>query len=125
MQTGETALIKASACGHTEVVDALIEAGTIMNLKKTNGYTALAVAILNQQHKVVNNLLLAGADPTIKDRVGFCYLYTYVREPRGVPPTPTPPSNKIHLRIPLDIPRVNKKEKRVSNCLNTVYRVLR
>ena len=28
-----------------------------------------------------------------------------------------------YFRLP--IPRVNKKEKRVSNCLNTVYRVLR
>ena len=48
-KAGETALMKASACGQVEVVDALIEAGTIINLKKMNGHTALAVAVLNQQ----------------------------------------------------------------------------
>ena len=62
--------MKASACGHVDVVDALIEAGTIVNLKKTNGHTALAVAVLQQELKIVNKLLLAGGDPTIKDQVG-------------------------------------------------------
>ena len=53
-----------------EVVDALIEAGAIVSLKKTNGHTALAVAVLNEHHTIVKKLLLAGADPTVKDRVG-------------------------------------------------------
>ena len=67
-------MMKASAYGQVEVMDALIEAGTIINLKKTNGHTALAVAVLNQQLKIINKLLLAGADPTIKDKVD-CLLH--------------------------------------------------
>ena len=63
--------MKASAQGHVEVVDTLIQAGTIVNLKKNNGQTALAIAVVNQQLKIVNKLLLVGADPTIKDEVGF------------------------------------------------------
>lgn len=76
--------MKASAYGHVDVVDTLIQAGTIVNLKKTNGQTALAIAVFNQQHKIINKLLLAGADPTIKDKVqernyhrgkgGYCIL---------------------------------------------------
>lgn len=62
--------MKASAHGHMEVVDTLIQAGTIMNLKNNNGQTALAIAVINQHLKIVNKLLLAGADPTIKDEVG-------------------------------------------------------
>ena len=76
VQAGETALMKASAYGHVEVVEALIEAGTIVNLKKTNGQTALMMAVLDQQLKIVNKLLLAGADPTIKDKVGKLPLCT-------------------------------------------------
>ena len=48
MQAGETALMKASAYGYVEVVDTLIQAGMVVNLKKSNGQTALAVAALDR-----------------------------------------------------------------------------
>ena len=67
-------MMKASAQGHIEVVDTLIQAGSIINLKKNNGQTALAIAVVNQQLKIVNKLLLVGADPSIKDKVGFAPL---------------------------------------------------
>lgn len=69
MQTGDTALIKASACGHMDIVNILVESGAILNLKKASGHTALAVAVLNQHHKVVDRLLMAGADAGIRDNV--------------------------------------------------------
>ena len=62
-------MIKASACGHLEVVNILVESGAILNLKKASGHTALAVAVLNHHHKVVERLLMAGADVGIRDTV--------------------------------------------------------
>ena len=69
MQTGETALIKASAHGQKEVVSILIEYGAILNLKRNSGHTALAVAVLSQQDNVVDSLLMAGAEIGIRDKV--------------------------------------------------------
>ena len=52
-----------------DIVDTLVESGAILDLKTIDGHTALTVAVLNQQPKIVSKLLLAGADISIKDKV--------------------------------------------------------
>ena len=61
--------MKASSCGHSQVVDALLKAGAIVNLKNSIGHTALAVGVLQKHHQVVLGLLSSGADVTVRDKV--------------------------------------------------------
>ena len=61
--------MKASAHGHIEVADALLESGAIVNLKSTNGHTALTDAVCNKHPRMVEKLLVVGADIGIRDKV--------------------------------------------------------
>ena len=62
-------MIKASAGGHSTIVDALIGSEAILNLKTTEGHTALTKAVIHQHPNIVSKLLLAGANLRIKDKV--------------------------------------------------------
>ena len=61
--------MKASASGNVEVAGVLLEAGAVIDLKSTSGHTALAEAVCNQHVRMVEKLLLAGADVGIRDKV--------------------------------------------------------
>jgi len=52
----------AAILGHTETVNALLDAGANIEAKDIGGYTALLVATIKGQ-KTVNALLAAGANP--------------------------------------------------------------
>ncbi|WP_045730045.1 ankyrin repeat domain-containing protein [Pseudarthrobacter chlorophenolicus] len=72
---GGTALIPASEHGHVEAVKILLAAGVPVNHVNNLGWTAMQEAILlnnggPRQQEVVRLLLLAGADPGIRDPEG-------------------------------------------------------
>ena len=64
--------MKASAYGHTDIVELLVESRAILDLKTTDGHTALSVAVLHQRPKIVSKLLLGGADLKVRDKVCYC-----------------------------------------------------
>jgi uncharacterized protein len=71
----ETALMRAAANGHSEVVQLLLARGADPNVRHTGigqlqGRTALLFAVDNQQAEVVALLLDAGADVNVKDALG-------------------------------------------------------
>lgn len=59
---GDTALIRASWNGHTEIVEALVEAGADVNVKDENGNIALIWASAVGYIEIVKALIEAGAD---------------------------------------------------------------
>lgn len=61
-KNGYTALILASDKGYTEVVKALLEAGTDVNIKSKNGNTVLIFASAEGHTEIVEALLEAGAE---------------------------------------------------------------
>ena len=61
---GFTALIKAVANGHTDIVDLLLARGAPVNTP-AGTHTALRAATLNGQAALVDKLLKAGADASI------------------------------------------------------------
>jgi uncharacterized protein len=67
---GKTALILASAAGHTKVVEALIELGADIQAHDNNGATALILAATEGHAEVVRVLLSRGADVAAKDHDG-------------------------------------------------------
>jgi len=75
---GFTALIKAVANGHTDVVDLLLARGAPVNTP-AGTHTALRAATLNGQAALVDKLLKAGADASIVSNnartplMGACY----------------------------------------------------
>jgi len=56
-----TALMYAAAGGYTEIVEMLIDNGTVVNLKADNGSTASMIAIEKGYTEIVNILKEAGA----------------------------------------------------------------
>jgi uncharacterized protein len=60
---GQNALMWAAAEGHTEVVDALIQAGADVKVKSVAGFTPLVFAAIKNDAKSVERLIGAGADP--------------------------------------------------------------
>jgi ankyrin repeat protein len=73
-ENGDTALIRASSRGHTEVVKFLIKEGADVNTKDIFGNTALTLASLGGYIEVVKLLLEAGADVNAKDKLGYTAL---------------------------------------------------
>jgi len=67
---GLTALMKASAGGHADVVKFLLDKGADVNSKNTNGYTALMAASWSGHADVVKLLLDRGVDVKAKDIEG-------------------------------------------------------
>ena len=61
-------LMQAASHGYDEIARELLAANADVNLKNTSNETALKFAIHESQDKVVEVLLEAGADPTIKTR---------------------------------------------------------
>ena len=59
---GWTALTKASACEHSQVVDILLTNGAGINLTSKDGKSALMVAILNNRQETATLLVERGAD---------------------------------------------------------------
>ena len=84
---GFTALIKAVANGHTDVVDLLLARGAPVNTP-AGTHTALRAATLNGQAALVDKLLKAGADASIVSNnartplMGACYHGHGVPRPR-------------------------------------------
>lgn len=60
--TGDTALIRASRCGHIEMVRLLIEKGADVNMADQFDETALMTACEYHHNEIVRYLLDAGAD---------------------------------------------------------------
>ena len=61
-----TPLMIASSCGHTEVLECLLQAEADVNSKDEDGYTPLAYAITGSKSlTVVQRLLQSGANPNI------------------------------------------------------------
>jgi ankyrin repeat protein len=67
---GETALIRASSRGRTEIVKLLLKAGANPDTKDNYGETALMRASLSGHKDIVILLLKAGANPDTKDNYG-------------------------------------------------------
>ena len=71
---GDTALMRAVDYGHTEIVNALLQAGAEVNAERTgtwnsvlSGNTALVTAVTHGNVEIVKALLNAGADPNTED----------------------------------------------------------
>lgn len=64
-------LIEAAVEGHAQIVQLLLEEGANINQRhKYNGETALAIATFNNREKVIEVLLIAGADVNIPNNDG-------------------------------------------------------
>ncbi|XP_021459661.1 ankyrin repeat domain-containing protein 29 isoform X9 [Oncorhynchus mykiss] len=64
---GSTALFKAAFKGHNAVIEELLKFSPSLGLLK-NGSTALHAAVMGDNHKSVNLLLGANADPTLPNK---------------------------------------------------------
>ena len=67
----ETYLMAASAHGHLEIAELLIENGSDINRVHEEMGTALLLAAINNHLDIVKYLLDRGADPTLSDESGF------------------------------------------------------
>lgn len=66
---GNNCLMLAAKLGHTDVIHALVEKGTVdLNLTNNQGQSALILAICNGQDKSADLLLRLEADPNIVDK---------------------------------------------------------
>ena len=73
---GLTALMMASANGHTEIVKLLLGKGAEVNVKNTDdGVTALFMASANGHTEIVKLLLDKGADVNVKNIYGITALF--------------------------------------------------
>ena len=66
---GFTALIRATAEGHTEMVRLLLDYGADINYQNRNGLIALIIASASGYTEIVRLLLEKGADPTIRNNI--------------------------------------------------------
>ena len=73
-EDGNTALMYASAEGHTVIVSMLIEAGADVNAKDIDGLTALMLASGEGHTETVSTLIKAGADVNAKTKEGWTAL---------------------------------------------------
>ena len=80
-QSGESALMKASYCGHVKTVEVLIEHEAILDLKTAKGLTALTYSVLHQHSDIVSRLVLAGANTRVKDEVLYSILLPLNQHP--------------------------------------------
>jgi uncharacterized protein len=59
---GQTALMWAAAEGHADVIQALLEAGSALNMRSAAGFTAFLFAVRDGHMEVAKRLLAGGAD---------------------------------------------------------------
>src|SRR3982750_2050599 len=67
---GVTALMRAAAHGHSEMVEALVGRGADVNLVRSDGFNALTLAAFFGHGDVVQILVEHGADPAMATRWG-------------------------------------------------------
>ena len=72
--SNETALIRASMNGHTDIVKMLLDRGTDVNAKNNYGNTALIRASMNGHTDTVALLLEKGADVNVTNNYGWTSL---------------------------------------------------
>ena len=66
---GNTPLIHASYHGRQKMIDRLVKRGADLDAQSNNGWTALHVAVGQEHLGVVGQLLRAGADVTVRNRL--------------------------------------------------------
>ena len=66
---GNTPLIHASYHGRQKMIDRLVRRGADLDAQSNNGWTALHVAVGQEHLEVVGQLLRAGADVTVRNRL--------------------------------------------------------
>jgi len=66
---GNTPLIHASYHGRQKMIDRLVKRGADLDAQSNNGWTALHVAVGQEHLEVVGQLLRAGADVTVRNRL--------------------------------------------------------
>jgi len=71
---GETALFKAAAKGHTDIVNLLLAKGADVHIKDNNGMTAMMEAAANGNAGIVEILRSRGADTNTKNKYGYTAL---------------------------------------------------
>ena len=76
--SGGTALMFASFCGYSEIVQLLLNANSKPDLQNENGETALHLAIVRGYPDIVQLLLEYGADANINNRHGFTAIHAAV-----------------------------------------------
>lgn len=70
--SGSTALLEATNRGHTRIADALLSTpGIQVDLRHPTGFTALILAVENNNAEMVRLLLQKGADPSLRDAAGL------------------------------------------------------
>ena len=62
--------MKAAKSGNLEILQVLINAEAILDLKSKQGLTALMYAVQNRSEQAAKKLLLAGADGNARDKGG-------------------------------------------------------
>merc|ERR1712137_591199 len=70
---GRTALHRASARGHVEIIQTLLNNGAQIDIKDENGLTPLMLAAFHGQDQVIQLLLSSGANPDVKDSIDRDY----------------------------------------------------
>ena len=66
-QKGQSPLMKAAACGHTQIVSMLLNKGASIRAVDSNGSTALMIATDAGHEGPVDLLIQRGADPSVLD----------------------------------------------------------
>jgi ankyrin repeat protein len=94
---GNTPLIHASYHGRQKIIDRLVRHGANLNAQSNNGWTALHVAVGQEHLAVVSQLLRAGADFTVRNR-----LFGQGENQEQVSDTP------LDLAINFDLPEITK-----------------
>lgn len=76
---GDTALVVASRIGFDEAVDWMIRLGAKVDTANRRGETALIIAVQQRQPRIVERLLLAGANPDKGDHAAGLSARDYAR----------------------------------------------
>ena len=94
---GNTPLIHASYHGRQKMIDRLVRHGANLDAQSNNGWTALHVAVGQEHHEVVGQLLRAGVKASMRNR-----LFGQGENQEQVSDTP------LDLAINFDLPEITK-----------------
>jgi ankyrin repeat protein len=72
-KSGDSALMAAALTGHLPQLHALLQAGAKLDFAESNGDTALIMAAQANHTQAVLDLLVAGADPLAKNKLGATF----------------------------------------------------